>query len=228
MSRILESLANLIFPKLCLACRAHPPVREEHLCKLCFEHLPFISLSENAQAALEGKTHFPQDIDKYLSLFYYTKESYVAEMIHHIKYDGMYKTARYLGGLLYDRHIKTVDLSGFILVPVPLHPKKLRKRGYNQAEEIAKGISIKSGVSIETKILVRLSDQSSQTKKDQADRSKVLENAFAINPMYNGDYDKIILIDDVVTTGATIAACYKALTQLNIQKLYVATLGTSI
>jgi len=228
MTKMLESLKGLVFPDLCIACRVKRPKIDEELCRVCLDQLPFIHLPEDAQAALEGKDQFPEEVDQFFSLFYYTKESYVAEMIHYIKYDGLYKIGRYLGRLLYENQLSSLDLSEFVIVPVPIHQKKRKKRGYNQAEEIAKGISDASGLALISDLLIRKSDTSSQTKKDQSDRSKVLEDAFDLNPKRKKEPSKIILVDDVITTGSTIAACTKGLLKISPDKIIVASLGVSI
>ena len=164
MTRMLESLKSLVFPDLCVACRVRRPQKEEELCRSCFAHLPFLQLPEDAEAALAGKDQFPDEVSRFYSLFYYTKESYVAEMIHYIKYDGLYKIGRYLGKLLWERQLHSQNLQGYVLVPVPIHPKKRKKRGYNQAEEIAQGISGVSGLPIIEDLLIRKTDTASQTK----------------------------------------------------------------
>ena len=225
---MLESLKNIVFPDLCVACRVRRPTVDEELCRSCLSHLPFIQLPEDAKAALAGKDQFPSEVSSFYSLFYYTKESYVAELIHYIKYDGLHDIGRYLGGLLWRRQLSLLRLDKHVLVPVPIHPKKRKRRGYNQAEEIAKGISQESGLPIIPDLLIRTSDTSSQTKKDQADRTKVLEHAFDLNPSYDSQLGKILLIDDVVTTGSTIAACTSNLLKGRPEEIAVATLGVSI
>jgi len=229
MTRIMESLKGLVFPDLCVACRVRRPQIEEELCRSCFSHLPFLRLPEDAKAALAGKDQFPDEVSEFYSLFYYTKESYVAEMIHYIKYDGLYKIGRYLGKLLWERQLQSLDLQEFVLVPVPIHPKKRKKRGYNQAEEIAQGISKASGLPIFADLLVRKTDTASQTKKGQGDRTKILEYAFDLNSAPQSALpDKVILVDDVVTTGSTIAACTSKLLMIRPEKIVVASLGISI
>jgi len=200
MTRILESFKNVVFPDLCVACRVRRPQVEEELCRSCFTHLPFLQLPEDATATLAGKEQFPDEVARFYSLFYYTKESYVAEMVHYLKYDGLYKIGHYLGHLLWQKQLQSQDLSDYALVPVPIHPKKKKKRGYNQAEEIARGVSKVSGLPIIQDLLIRKTDTASQTKKDQGDRTEVLKHAFALNPNHKGERpEKIILIDDVVT-----------------------------
>jgi len=228
MSRLHRSLKGLIFPDLCVACRVRQPKVAEELCSECLDLLPFISSIADAKAALAGKKHFPKDVDEFVSLFYYTKESYIAEMIHYIKYDGLYKIGTYLGEKLYERLLSTIDLDGYVLIPVPLHPKKMKIRGYNQAQKIALGISRISGLPIVEDHLIRTKDASSQTQKSQSDRAKVLEDAFDLNPLSEHAPKKVIIVDDVITTGSTISACTKAIMRRAPEKLIVASLGVSI
>ena len=228
MSRLRSSLKALVFPDLCVACRVRQPKVAEELCSQCLDLLPFIPSIADATAALAGKKHFPDNVDEFASLFYYSKESYIAEMIHYIKYDGLYKIGTYLGEKLYERLLSTLCLDGYVIIPVPLHPKKVKIRGYNQAQKIALGISNLSGLPIIEDFLIRTKDASSQTQKSQTDRSKILEDAFDLNPSNTSAPKKIMLVDDVITTGSTISACTKAIMRRTPEKLIVASIGVSI
>jgi len=199
----------------------------EHLCLPCFETLPFIASMSDSRAALEGKDFFPDEVSSVQSLFYYSKDSHVADMIHRLKYKGQYRIGRYLGELLGQRMAKSSDWQEYTIVPVPIHPKRRRSRGYNQAEEIAQGLSATLAVPLIPDYLKRIKYERSQTGKDKHDRSSILRSSFIRNLRYEG-LEKIILIDDVITTGSTINACTNELIRTSSPVIAVASLGISI
>ena len=222
-----KGLFHLIFPNLCYACRNIEPVKGKHFCLPCQHSLPFIRSSEDALAALEGKESFPEKVNYFRSLFYYTKESKVAEMIHRIKYQGNYRIARYLGELLGERLEEEHTWGNYVLVPVPIHKKRRRERGFNQSEEIAKGIQKVLGIKIETDYLIRTKYEASQIKKDKQSRADTLRDSFMINQKSSEIKKKILLVDDVVTTGSTLAACIHAL-QVDSDNIAIVSLGVGI
>ena len=223
-----NALFGLIFPSLCYACRIQEPLKNHNFCLSCLESLPFVDSAEDSFAALAGKDFFPDSVDNFWALFYYTKDSDVAEMIHRIKYDGQFRIARYLGKLLAEKYLTKVDLSDYVIIPVPVHPKRRRERGFNQAEEIAKGFISVVQIPIITDHLIRSKNESSQTAKDKDSRSSVLGDSFILNPKKSKAFKNILLIDDVITTGSTIGACVNQLSLKKPDQIIVASLGISI
>lgn len=221
----LHSLLNLIYPSLCYSCRYVEPLISSNFCLSCLNTLPFVASAKDSKAALSGKDHFPKDIEFFQSLFYYTKEGNVAEMIHRIKYEGQYRTARYLGFLLGKELKGSKDWQEYRIVPVPIHIRRYRERGYNQAEEIAKGIATVLEIPIVPNGLKRTAYQASQTSKGKYSRSQILQSSFALK---DPSLRKVLLVDDVVTTGSTINACFGALSKGSVQHVEVAALGISI
>ena len=222
-----KGLFHLIFPDLCYSCRKVEPLKGGHFCLPCQHSLPFIRSKEDAVAALEGKEPFPEGIEYFRSLFYYTKESKVAEMIHRIKYQGNYRIARYLGSLLGERIKEDKSWSNYVLVPVPIHKKRRRERGFNQSEEIAKGIQSVLGTNIKMNYLIRTKYEQSQISKDKQSRALTLRNSFKVVSKPGEVKKKIILVDDVVTTGSTLAACIHAL-EVSSDQVAIVSLGVGI
>ncbi len=216
-----------MFPKLCYACREYEPLNNQLFCLSCQERLPFVSSNEDALAALEGKDYFPEEISDFSTLFYFTKDSHVAEIIHRIKYEGQYRMAKDLGVLLGEKILLDQDLRKYTIVPVPIHNKRRKDRGYNQAEEIAKGFTMVRDIPIANDYLIRTKHDKSQTAKDKNERSEALKHSFTISP-YHERLSHIILIDDVITTGSTINACYTQLKKKSPTHVIVASLGVSI
>lgn len=222
---ILHPLFSLVYPPLCYSCRSIEPLNKYRLCLSCLHKLPFIANPNDAGAALSGKQSFPEEVAFFHSLFYYTKDSMVADMIHSIKYEGQYRMAWYLGELLGKELKKSKDWTGYSIVPVPIHKKRFFERGYNQSEEIAKGISKILELPIRKSILRRTTFESSQTGKGKHLRAEVLQSSFdrkSIDPSLL----KVLLIDDVITTGSTINACFRKLK--NTTEVSVASIGISI
>ena len=148
--------------------------------------------------------------------FWFEKEGSFQSLIHQLKYEQMTGLGIDLGKRLGLRILASLDEKGFAgLVPVPLHKAKLRERGYNQAEFISKGISSVTGLSVIPSILRRTKYTQSQTAMNPAERKANVHGAFAIRqqslPAVRGK--SYLLVDDVITTGATVAACASVLTE---------------
>ena len=164
------------------------------------------------------------DLEMATSFYVFSKKSKVQNLLHHLKYKGVKEVGAVIGELfgfeLKDsKFYKNIDL----IIPVPLHQNKLNKRGYNQSEWIALGLSQSMNIPIDTLSLYRTSDSQTQTKKS---RYKRWENVGEIFDVANNHIDgkSILLVDDVVTTGATIEACAQVLIQHNC-KVFVATIA---
>ena len=224
----LKGLFHLVFPDLCYACKMNEPLRDTHFCLPCEHDLPYIRSYQDTKAALEGKESFPRDIGYYRSLFYYSKDGKVADMIHRIKYQGQYRIARYLGKQLALRIQADDKWEGYVMIPVPIHKKRRTERGFNQSEEIAKGIEHVIGATINTKILERSLYEHSQTGKGKLTRRQVLRSSFQIRKEAGPLPTKVLLVDDVVTTGSTIGACVSVLRNNGASTIAVVSIGISI
>ena len=120
-----------------------------------------------------------------------------------------------------------IDNNFDCLVPVPMHPKKLKKRGYNQSEEIAKGLSLSLGIPLDMNILKRDIEAESQTKKNRFSRWENTKDLYALNEL-NDNYTHIVIVDDVITTGSTIESCVRAVHQFKDVKVSVLALGFTL
>ncbi len=181
---------------------------EKHICLACCHHLPWLCQSafhhNEAVLRLAGRLPFGQAA----AAFKYQKESSVQILFESFKYQGNKQLAYYLGAMAAHR----LKPSGFFreidcLLPLPLHPDKYRKRGYNQAEWIAKGMASVLGISLETTAVVRQQANATQTRKNRWQRQLNVDEAFALRDSGALRGKRVLLIDDVLTTGATMAAC---------------------
>ena len=160
------------------------------------------------------------------SLFRFEKGSPYQVLLHDLKYRGNRQVGIYLGKLLGISLVDTKFTLCDLLVPVPLHRKKQRKRGYNQSELIARGVSRITGIPLRTDILVRTQTGSSQTSFGRMERFENIEGAFALAagcPDLSGK--RILLIDDVITTGATLETCGSLLKESFDCYIYIATVS---
>ncbi len=132
--KYIEGVGRVLFPRICYACQQYEPLHGHLLCNKCLKQLPWIPTQPIAEAALEGKEHFPRDVSFFDSLLYFTKHSKVQHLIKQIKYNGQRSLAWYLGQRL-GQKLKNLELdwSQYEIVPVPIHRKRKRQRGYNQA-----------------------------------------------------------------------------------------------
>jgi len=226
-------LLDLLFPRRCAVCGRTLETEEQYLCEGCLKDMPltyFWNWRENpAEKILWGRCHF----ETVSSLFYYHRESAYSGLTPKIKYGGDRALGLYLGKMLGHRlsgNIPDVDY----IVPVPLHPLKKWRRGYNQAEIIAAGVmggmrekSLPCGAVLSTDILVRKKWSRSQTTTDVGNKWENVSGAFALKDSKAEKYEgrHILLIDDVLTTGATAEACWNVLCPINDIRISYATLA---
>lgn len=218
MISYLKDLMHLFLPQVCHACGQSLMHHEEVLCTGCIYHLPLTDFhlddkNETAQQ-LWGKMDFIHAI----SMLYLSKSSRVEQLLHRLKYQNMPKIGVYLGKM----YAKKLSSIGFfdtidLIVPIPIHRNKLIKRGYNQASQFAQGLSKATQVPWNEKILLRTVDSVSQTKKSRLERYDNVEGVFAIkNPSSVRD-KHVLLVDDVLTTGATICVAGNILLEAGAQ-----------
>ena len=214
----LSSLLNLVFPKLCVCCGGVLMEAEENICLTCLYTLPR-SLEKNFEDnkvmdIFLGRVR----LEKAFSWCHFEKETSVQNILHHIKYKDKDNFARQMG------EIMASEIPDFFtgidaIVPVPLHPKKERMRGYNQSVEIAKGVQKVVGLPIFSQLLERTRFSETQTHKNKEERWKNTEGLFSLAPNDGFEGKHLLLVDDVLTTGSTAIACLKCLEQIPNVKL---------
>lgn len=199
-------LLDFLFPRICLLCERMLLEEEKFLCLPCFETLPFVKeiLNESPSFRLfMGRA----PVSWASSLLWFSEKGPVQKIVHHIKYDGNRHLALWLGSVMASHVPDFVRKSTPVLLPVPLHPSRERKRGFNQAEELARGIASVMGLPIARNLVVRVKHTKSQTTLSLAQRQENMKGAFSIKPSAAESLKKItslMIIDDVLTTGTTI------------------------
>lgn len=182
---------------------------EKYICSACLADFPFVENSlDVGKNLLEA---FPPDFrpSRLYSLFYYNKYSDYRHLIYAVKYHSRKKLGIYLGRMLGECIPADAGIDG--IIPVPLHPRREKERGFNQAFQIALGIREVTGLEIYPDVLVRVKDNASQTEKTTGGRRENVENIFKLHDPVKVTGKHILLVDDVITTGATLGACMLAL-----------------
>ena len=229
ISEIGNGLLQLIYPPICEGCNRILLPSEIVLCMGCKLKLPetgYHNHKENETSMrFAGRFQFEQAT----TFGYFTHDGLLQHLLHGLKYQGKKEIGLYLGrqlalSLQSADWIKTLD----IIIPVPLHKKKKWKRGYNQSMLIAEGISNILQIPANDNLLIRLKHTESQTQKSRAERLHNMEKAFGISDWSKLKNKHILLVDDVLTTGATIEACALALLKEETIKISIATIGIAI
>ena len=229
MKEILSYFIDLIalfFPELCTACGRSLYRNERIICTNCIYYLPHTNFHddpENKMARqLWGRFPFVQAI----AFLYFRKGNRIQNLMHQLKYKKSPETGSRLGELYaYELKRSMTYKPADLIIPVPLHPVKFKKRGYNQSECIAKGLSSILTIPVSTTNLVRLENTETQTKKSRYARYENLINAFYIRDESEFINKHVMLIDDVMTTGAALEACSILLQKIECIEISICTIA---
>ncbi len=222
----ISDVINLLFPKVCQGCGCQLKTQEEILCLKCLSKLPRTGFSKHVDNPVSEVFWGRVDLKSATSFLFFNKGGSVQHLIHLLKYKNKKETGVYLGKLfgfeLKDSpHFRDID----VIIPVPLHPKKEQMRGYNQSYCIASGIGASMGKPVEKNNLIRVVHTTSQTKKSRYDRWKNVKGIFAVQQPETLLNKHVLLIDDVLTTGATLEASASVLLEIEGVNVSVATLA---
>jgi ComF family protein len=222
----LTDFVRLLFPQLCHACGVSLVAHEDLICTNCIYNLPYTNFHQQPDNIVARQFWGKVKVDAAYALFYFTKGGKVQQLMHHLKYKNVPAIGNKLGSmagaqLIQSPYVKPVDA----VIPVPLHKSRLRKRGYNQSAHFAEGLALSLNTKVIIDNLIRTKATATQTKKSRFDRSVNMQDVFAIADA-NALTDKhILLVDDVVTTGATLEACAAALLAVPGLRLSIATIA---
>lgn len=208
ISSFFNAFSDLIFPRPCAAC-SRPLLRmEDHLCISCIKDLPYTRSEDLSDSPIEQLFWGKLNLEAASAMWHFQKGGKVQNILHRIKYRGDRKLAKHVGRLMANR-IKASERfnSCDLVVPVPLHRSKLRKRGFNQSELIADALAESLGIELRTDLLVRQSATETQTKKNRIERWRNVGEVFTVTNPEDLNGRTVLLIDDVITTGATLEAC---------------------
>ncbi len=208
----LRPITEFIYPPTCFVCEVLMENSESRVCSGCWSSI--MSVNDSDQLFREMHSRLTCDpashISNLVSLYHFEKEGTLQSIIHQLKYDGMTSLGVELGRKLGEKlRDEFVDFPIDGVIPVPLHPTKLRERGYNQSEYIAKGIRDATGIPVYTSLVKRRKYTSSQTRLNVTERKENVGDAFDVSEQSKTEIQgkTFLIVDDVITTGATIEAC---------------------
>lgn len=204
----LYSILNLFYPRVCAACGETLLKDEETVCLKCRYTLPFTGYENHADNPLAQVFYGRVRFHAVTACFFFAKSGKVQHLIHELKYKNNPEAGIFLGQEL-GKTIKDAPLFQGIdyLIPVPLHPRREKQRGYNQSLLIAQGINEVTGIPIGDKYLIRAVYTTTQTKKSADERHKNVKDIFEVRFPEELEGKHVLLIDDVLTTGATLESC---------------------
>lgn len=210
---MLNDFFNLIFPKRCFACFNALLKHEKLICTACQYHLPKTNFHLDPQNKVYKVFWGRVNIEQASSYYFFSKGNKVQNLLHHIKYKKATAVAEKIGELYAFELTNEGDFLNKIdlIIPVPLHKRKQKTRGYNQSEHFAKGISKIAALPVQNNYLFRKVYTASQTKKGRFKRWQNVVGGFYVKNAHELCNKHILLVDDVITTGATIEACVDAL-----------------
>ena len=226
--KIFNNLLSLFYPRLCAGCGDALQQNEQHLCLHCMLHLPETNFHKEQDNPLTNIFAGRVRVREVASLMYYKKGNNVQHILHALKYNGQKELGAFLGEyygklLIQEPRFQDIDC----ILPIPLHPKKQRKRGYNQSEWIAKGLSEGMGKPYRTDILTRAQFTETQTRKSRFNRWENVKEVFVAQGDKSVEGKHLLVCDDVLTTGATMEAAIQQLQTIPDVKVSVVTLATA-
>lgn len=218
---------SLLFPKVCAACGINLADTEQSICTRCLYQLPTTNFHDDPENEVAKLFWGRVKIEKATSFYYYHKGSKFQKPIHQLKYKGQ----KHIGldlGRIFGLHLKETGFNKTdLIIPVPLHYKKLKKRGYNQSEFIARGIAEGLEKPVSTDILYRAVYNPTQTNKSRFERWENVEGIFQCKKKEFLENKHVLLVDDVVTTGSTLEACAHTISGIKNTKVSIATLAVA-
>jgi len=225
---MLNQLLNFFYPRSCISCGNVLFPRERFFCLHCLHNLPETRYHEFTRSPLSLLLWGRVLVENTGAFLFYKKGNQVQKILHHLKYKGVKEIGFFLGNmygmqLMQHEKWKAVDL----IIPIPLHKKKEKKRGYNQSEWIAKGLSAGMQIPYNTDLLIRSEFTETQTKKSRFHRWQNVKEVFQLTNHEALRNKHVLICDDVLTTGATLEAAIQKLAVVPAIKISVVTLATA-
>lgn len=223
---MLKSIFNLLFPKVCNACSVALLDYEIMVCTTCRHNLPITNFHKDKNNHIKKVLYGRADIKEGTALFWFIKQGIVQQLIHNLKYRGQENIGKLLGEWLGNElnkieHYQTVD----IVIPVPLHKKKLKTRGYNQVALFGQTLAQCLNADYKDDVLIKLTNTTSQVHKKRLARWQGKNEIFTTQNLNTMQGKHILLVDDIITTGATMEACCNQLIKAKNIKISIATMA---
>ncbi len=221
-----QDLINLFYPSICQICGSELYINQNILCTSCVNELPITNFHLDNDNPVEKVFYGRIPIVNATSLLIFKKKSGVQKLIHNLKYRGHQEIGIYLGNWLGEELAKTATYQNVdMVIPVPLHKKKLRKRGFNQVEAFGRKIALALNVPYIDDVLQKTSYSNTQTLKSRLARWGNIEESFVLVNSEKIKNKHLLLIDDLITTGATLEACADVLLEVENVRISIATMA---
>ena len=224
IKEIKDSFLHVLFPHVCSGCGNDILGKESVLCLRCIDAMPETNFELHPNNPVEKKFWGRLQLQHATAQYYFTSESLMQRLMHQFKYKGNKELGFQLGKIMGESLKKSNRFEIDALIPLPLFPVKEKKRGYNQATVLCEGIAESMQVPIFRDVIIRPQHTDTQTKKGRIERWQNIEGKFKLTKPGAINNKNILLIDDVVTTGATLEACGIELLKAENVKLSIAAL----
>ncbi len=222
----LSSFLSLLFPRCCVVCGRLLAKGEECLCTMCNINLPRTDYHLRKDNPVEKLFWGKIPLERATSFFFYRKGSDFRQILHQLKYGGQKDIGAIMGRYMAAELLASGFFEGVdVILPVPLHKKKQQIRGYNQSEWIARGIAAVTGISIDTESVVRQKNTETQTRKSSFERWENVEGIFQLHHAESLVGKHVLIVDDVLTTGATTVECASCLAEIEGIRISILTLA---
>lgn len=223
---LINDFLSLIYPRRCEACGDNLFQHEHFICTHCRLNLPKSGYQGSTGNRLARTLTGRVPLEHALSFYLFEKSGRVQKLIHAIKYQEQKELGEFLGRLYAEDLLKNRELGGVdVILPIPLHRKKLKARGFNQSECFARGLSQGLSLPLDTVSLERRTETATQTKKKKYQRWENVDGIFEVKSQDALKNKHVLLVDDVITTGATIEAAWQALKAVEGIKVSVASIA---
>ena len=220
-----NSLFDFILPRFCCSCRTKLDSNQDTMCGDCISKIQR-STASRLQREYERKFSDKKIISEFYSPFVFEKDKELQYAIHALKYNKNFRVGIFLGKVLADEIKKNITTWNFdLIIPIPLHHLKKAERGYNQSFYIAKGVRKILNIKVSDRIVKRIKYTESQTTMNISEREENIYGAFKVKLKNSISGKNILLIDDVITTGATISECGKILLEAGANRIYAASIA---
>lgn len=221
-----KALLNIFFPEVCLTCQLQLIDNEKYLCTACRHKLPLTNYHLDNNNFLSKLFYGRAKIETGTALLHFEKKSITQQLMHQLKYREHQQIGTFLGVWL-GKELKQCEAYSNVdlVIPVPLHKKKLRSRGYNQVSKFALEIANALGADYEEDVLIKVTNTASQVTKNRFARWTGKDDLFALNMAEKISGKHILLVDDIITTGATLEACIQELNKAENIKISIATMA---
>ncbi len=226
LTKVINDINSILVPIVCFGCNAHLNRGEHHLCTVCRNSMPLTDYTFNEENTLDRIFYGRIHIKKASSFLFFSENGIVQRLIHHLKYRNQEQIGTFLGDwygqkLKEEGYLNDID----IVIPVPLHKKKLKHRGYNQVAQFAEQIALHIGSKYADNLLIKTANTKTQTAKTRIGRWQDNKALYELTDPSLLKNKKVLLLDDVITSGATMEICAKALQEAEVINIYIGSMA---